>query len=492
MTYQNPVIPGFHPDPSVCRVDDEYILAVSSFTYFPGVPIFRSKNLVEWEQIGHALDRPSQLDLTSTLQWSSLGIYAPTIRHHDGRFWMITTNVTVAGAKTFFVTAENPAGPWSDPVAVAVNGIDPDLAWDDAGNCWVHFSGLGGIVRCRIDPSDGRVLAGPDRTWSGTGLQYPESPHLFQRGGTWYLMIAEGGTQQGHCVSMARGPSPVGPWEGAPANPIVSNRSTDRPIQNTGHADLVEATDGSWWMVLLGVRPRGISPGFHVLGRETFLTPVAWVDGWPVPHVVELDMDGRPPGPAVPAATDGRDDFGSPALAPQWVGVRHPPSNVASLGTRPGWLVIHGGASTLDTPEPAFIGRRQQHQWCRARARVEAGRATEAGLTVLLDETAHYEVVVRQSEILARVRIGPLDAVVGRAPCPTEPVVLTIATEPHAHGPDAVTLGYEDEAGAPHTLAQLDGRYLSTEVTGGFLGRTIGMFAVGGDAAFDWFDYKEA
>jgi beta-xylosidase len=473
-------------------VGDEYILVVSSFTYFPGVPVFVSKNLIDWEQIGHALDRPSQLDLTHTREWSSLGIYAPTIRHHDGRFWMITTNVTTAGAKTFFVTAEDPAGPWSDPVAVAIAGIDPDLAWDDVGNCWVHFSGLGGIARCRIDPSDGRILAGPDRTWSGTGLPFPEAPHLFQRGGTWYLMIAEGGTERGHCVSVARAPSPVGPWESAPSNPILSNRSTDRPIQNTGHADMVEATEGSWWMVLLGVRPRGISPGFHVLGRETFLTPVDWVDGWPVPHVVQLDMDGRPPGPAEAVAARGRDDFDSPTLAPHWVGVRQSPSTAASLQERPGWLVIHGGASTLDSPEPAFVGRRQQHQCCRARARTEVGTAAEAGLAILMDETAHYEVVLSQSEILARARVGPLDAVVGRAPRPVEPIVLTIATEPHAHGPDAVTLGYEDETGALQTLAQLDGRALSTEVTGGFLGRTIGMFAVGGDAAFDWFDYREA
>jgi beta-xylosidase len=165
---------------------------------------------------------------------------------------------------------------------------------------------------------------------------------------------------------------------------------------------------------------------------------------------------------------------------------------VASLEARPGWLVIHGGDSTLDTPEPAFIGRRQQHQWCRVEARVDPGSAREAGVTVLMDETAHYEVVVSSGEILARTRVGPLDTVVGRAPCPTTPVVLTVATEPHIHGPDTVTFGYEDEAGVPHRVAHVDGRYLSTEVTGGFLGRTIGMFAVGGDAAFDWFDYREA
>ena len=262
-------------------------------------------------------------------------------------------------------------------------------------------------------------------------------------------MIAEGGTQQGHCVSIARGPSPVGPWEGAPSNPILTNRSTDRPIQNTGHADMVQATDGSWWMVLLGVRPRGprlprarprdlSDPGR--LGRR-----LAGSAGGAI-------GDGRPPpwtrGARGRAAVS--DDFDSAELGPRWVGVRRSPSRVASLEARPGWLVIHGAASTLDTPEPAFVGRRQQHQWCRVRARTEAGRATEAGVTLLMDETAHYDVVVRRGEILARVRIGPLDAIVGPAPCPTGPVVLTIATGPHAHGPDAVTLGYEDEAGAPH------------------------------------------
>ena len=204
MTYSNPVIPGFYPDPSVCRAGDEYFLATSSFTYFPGVPVFRSSNLVDWKQIGNALDRPSQLDLSRTRQWSSLGIYAPTIRHRDGRFWVITTNVGSEGALTLLVTSDDAAGPWSDPVPVEVPGIDPDIAWDGDGTCWVHFSGLGGIARCRIEPTTGRVLEGPDVTWSGTGLQYPEAPHLFERQGTWYLLIAEGGTERGHCVSWPR------------------------------------------------------------------------------------------------------------------------------------------------------------------------------------------------------------------------------------------------------------------------------------------------
>ncbi len=492
MTYRNPVIPGFHPDPSVCRAGDEFILVTSSFTYFPGVPVFRSRNLVDWEQIGNVLDRPAQLNLTRTRDWSSLGIYAPTIRHHDDRFWVITTNVGSAGATTFLVTAEDPAGPWSDPVPVPVAGIDPDLAWDDDGSCWVHFSGLGGIARCRIDPSTGQVIAGPDPTWSGTGLQYPEAPHVFERDGTWYLMIAEGGTHGGHGVSIARGPSAEGPWESGPSNPILSHRSTDRPIQNTGHADMVAAVDGSWWMVLLGVRPQGVAPGFHVLGRETFLTPVEWADGWPVPGDLQLEMDFRPPGPGQPVAVGGRDDFDTAELAPHWVGIRRSPHSLASLLGRPGWLVVHGDEATLDSPEPVFVGRRQQHQHCLVRALVDPGTSTEGGLAVLMDETSHYEVAIRRGRMIARARVGPLDDIVGDAPGPPEPVVLTIATEPHVHGPDVVALGYQDGEGRSHTLARLDGRYLSTETTGGFLGRIIGMYAVGGDAAFDWFDYEEA
>ena len=219
VTFSNPVIPGFHPDPSVCRVGEEYFLVTSSFTYSPGVPIFRSRNLVDWTQIGNVLERPSQLDLSGTTASASLGIYAPTIRHHDGRFWAITTCVRSPGLNSFFVTSADPAGPWSDPIGVAVQGIDPDLAWDGEGRCWVHFSSLAGVARCRIDSSTGDVVEGPEPTWSGTGLQYPEAPHLLERDGTWYLLIAEGGTERGHAVSVARGPSPEGPWEGCPQQP---------------------------------------------------------------------------------------------------------------------------------------------------------------------------------------------------------------------------------------------------------------------------------
>lgn len=490
MTYRNPVIPGFYPDPSVCRAGNEFFLVASSFIYSPGVPIFRSSNLVDWTQIGNVLDRTSQLDLTATKDWSSLGIYAPTVRYYDGQFFMITTNVGSTGAKSFLVTTEDPSGPWSEPIPVPVPGIDPDLAWDRQGNCWVHFSGLGGIARCRIDSATGAFLDGPHLTWSGTGLQYPEAPHLFERDGTWYLLIAEGGTYGGHCVSVARGPSPLGPWEAAPANPILTHRSTDSPIQNTGHADLVEFTDGSWWMVLLGIRPKGVGPGFHTLGRETFLVPVRWEDGWPVPGDPAPEM-ATAPGRSDAAHPAEREDFEVSGLGHHWVGIRQSPEAVSSLSARPGWLVLRGHEASLDTPEPTFVGRRQQHHHCRFRTRVEAERGVEAGLSILLDAAAHYDVGVDGDLVVARARIGPLVAVVGTAPRPDGPVTLTVETRPDVHGPDSVSLGFHDDAGAPQTLAQMDGRYLSTEVAGGFVGRMVGMYAVGGEASFDWFDYAE-
>jgi xylan 1,4-beta-xylosidase len=490
--FQNPVLPGFFPDPSICRVGDGYFLVTSTFTYFPGVPIFRSRNLVDWTQIGNVLDRRIQLDLRSTQGNTSLGVFAPTLRHHDGRFWMVTTVRTHDGLRNFYVTSEDPAGPWSDPIEVDVVGIDPDLAWDDDGNCWLHTA-LGAISRCRIDDQTGEVLDGPVMTWSGTGLQYPEAPHLLRRGEHWYLLIAEGGTERGHAVSIARGPAPTGPWESCPHNPIVSHRSTERPIQNTGHADLVEAPDGSWWMVLLGTRPRGTTPHFQVLGRETFLAPVDWVDDGPVVGDIALEMERSPAGATAAASGVFRDEFATPTFAPRWLAVRAPREKRASLSAHPGCLTLHGGA-TLEEAEPAFLGVRQQHHDCRVRARVELVTADAAGLSVWMDDRAHYDVALQRRRVVVTARIGPLVQEVGSVAlaAPGDPVVLTVACEndPRGSEPDLVSLGDEDDAGLSTTIVTLPGRYLSTEVAGGFTGRIIAMFAVGGDASFDWFEYQ--
>jgi beta-xylosidase len=211
-TPTDPILPGFHPDPSICRVGEDYYLACSSFEYFPGVPIFHSTDLVHWTQIGNVLDRPAQLQLAGAP--SSGGVYAPTLRHHDGRFYLIVTNVT-PGQGNLLVTATDPAGPWSDPIRLpGVPGIDPDLAWDEDGTCWCTVAG---VSQVQLDPATGETVGEPRRLWSGTpGAKAPEAPHLYRIGEYWYLLIAEGGTERGHGVSIARGTSPNGPFTAAP------------------------------------------------------------------------------------------------------------------------------------------------------------------------------------------------------------------------------------------------------------------------------------
>ncbi|MFE2756031.1 glycoside hydrolase family 43 protein [Actinosynnema sp. NPDC059335] len=480
----SPIIPGFHPDPSICRAGDDYYLACSSFEYFPGVPIFHSRDLVDWVQIGNALDRPEQLRLPEGTV-SSGGIYAPTLRHHDGRFWLVVTNVQ--GDGNLLVHAEDPAGPWSDPVRLpGVHGIDPDLAWDEDGNCWCTYAG---VAQVRIDPTTGETLGEPVRLWSGApGAKAPEAPHLHKVGDHWYLLIAEGGTERGHAVSIARARTVNGPFEPCPANPVLTHRGTDHTVQNTGHADLVQAPDGRWWMVLLGVRPRGGTPGWHVLGRETFLAPVRWDDGWPV-------VGDLVPGTAAAPAEPVRDDFDKPDLHPRWISLRHRSPGHCTTEARPGRLTLRAAGGSLDDLDVTFVGRRQQHLSCRARAAVDPTEGS-GGLVVRLDERHHYAIEVADGQVSAYARIGPLRCLVGAAPAGPGEVVLEVGITGNRvvadsrTGPDVVSLAVVGADGTRTELASLDGRYLSTEVAGGFTGRVIGMYATRGTVHFDWFDYE--
>ncbi len=403
---------------------------------------------------------------------------------------MITTCMGIHGGKNFFVTADDPAGPWSDPVPIAVNGIDPDLAWDDDGNCWVHYSNSAtGIMRCRIDDTTGEVLDGPVETWSGTGLQNPEAPHLYRIGEWWYLMIAEGGTGSGHSVSIARSPTPTGPWEPCPANPVLSHRSTNQPIQNTGHGDLFEDATGRWWMALLGVRSKGLPASFQVLGRETFLTGVEWEDGWPVVESPTLG-DGD-------SAEEFVDDFASgdpegTELDAAWISRRRFPADVADLTTRPGVLTLQGVDTTLGSTRPAFLGRRQRHHFCQVDTEVDTHFDTasgEAGLAVVYDEHSHYRVGVDADSVFVTTCIGGVEQELARTSRPVGSVKLRLQTVADMAGPDEVVLGYLDHDGEFVRLAARNGRYLSTEVVGGFLGRIIGVYAAGGEASFDHFRY---
>ncbi|MGW2595569.1 glycoside hydrolase family 43 protein [Streptomyces sp. NPDC001515] len=506
--FDNPVIPGFSPDPSICRAGDDYYVATSSFEYVPGVPLWHSRDLVNWRLIGHALDRPGQLELADTAP-ASCGVYAPTLRYHDGRFWMITT--VVGGIGSLLVTAKDPAGPWSDPVPVGIPGIDPDLAWDEDGTCWCVFSD-DGIHGVRLDPESGELLGEPVALWSGTGLQYPEGPHLYRIGEWWYLLLSEGGTERGHAMSVARARALPGPFEPHPGNPVLSHRSTGHPVQNIGHGDLVRAGDDSWWMVLLGTRPRGDTPKFHGLGRETFLAPVRWEDGWPLPGPVELRAEAPALEPHPWPGEPERDDFDAEALAPCWVTVRRWRPETVRLDERPGHLVLHAHADSLDTPGAVFVGRRQRDPDCTARTRVEVAPGGLGGLAVRIDEAHHYRVETDGAgAVRVAARIGPMAHTVAEHAVPPGPLTLRVdvtssvvlppsVTTPdgpvppglRVGAPDTLHLGYETEDGAFEVLAALDGRYLSTEVTGGFTGRVLGMYATRGSAAFDWFGLRPA
>jgi alpha-N-arabinofuranosidase len=510
-SFRNPVVPGFHPDPSVVRVGSDFYLVTSSFEFFPGVPIFTSRDLVHWKQLGHVLTRDSQLPLRKARP--SGGIYAPTLRHHAGTFYMITTNVD--GGGNFFVTAKDPAGPWSEPVWLRdFGGIDPSLFFDDDGT--VYLTGLSrpageprGIYQATLDVRTGKLLQPPRLVWDRTGARYPEAPHLYRIRGRYYLMIAEGGTEYGHMVTIARSDSPWGPFEPCPRNPILTNRQTenDVPVQGTGHADLVEAPDGSWWMTFLAFRP--VEGYYHHLGRETFLAPVTWdADGWPVVN------GGRPVGLEVEAAVLGaqpfppsstRTGFDAP-LGPEWNHLRNPDASASALGARPGWLTLRGAATSLgEAASPTWVGRRQEHLSARVATLLDfvpARDGEEAGISVYMNPDHRYEIGVGRAngrrQVFVRQRIGPhLEAVTASQPLAgIEPVVLQVVSTPreYAFSFGAVASGRPAVAGTP--LGKAAARYLSSEVAGGFTGVYFGLFATGNGrpastpAHFEWFDYE--
>jgi xylan 1,4-beta-xylosidase len=473
MTVQRPVIPGFHPDPSICRVVDTYYLVTSSFEYAPGVPIFQSTDLRSWEQIGNVLDRPSQLDVTSA--GPSGGIFAPTLRHHGGRFWMITTNWSDDGGQ-LLVWADEPAGPWSEPVRIpSAVGIDPDLAWDEDGTCLMTYAGFGpeggeGIVQSAIDPRTGKVLTERRWLWSGTGGKFPEGPHLYRIGDWWYLLIAEGGTERGHSITIARGPSPSGPFESNPDNPILTHRGTDEPVQNTGHADLVQRSDGTWAIVYHGVRPRGSSPEWHVLGRETFADEVVWQDGWPV-------LSGR----IEPVESPQREMLTGPQLPPSWVAASRFPSEIAT------W---DDGAWRVEAP--AFLGRRQEHRYVRVRARLQVEGT--GGLSIRIDPRHAVDLECSGATVRAVWAIGDARHVLGQWHLPSdgELELRVLPSEGHefstARGPDVVVVGIV-EGGEFTELGRVDGRYLSTEVAGGMTGRMVGVVSTNGSVLIQSFEY---
>lgn len=339
---RNPIIPGFYPDPTICRVDDDFYIVNSSFDLFPGLPIFHSKDLANWTKIANAIDRPEQCYLLG--ESFSNGIMAPTIRYHEGLFYIIVCNIDDGG--NIILTAEDPAGPWSNPVHLGddIPGIDASLFFDDDGKCYI--TGLGGfddegnlsnaphgtesnesrgIWLCEFDIKEMRVLGKKKKIWNSAlrNAATPEAPHIYRRGDWYYLVIAEGGTGHFHAATVARSKELFGFYHGFEANPVMTHRHLGKeyPIGNIGHADLVELKDGSWYAVLLGSR---LFEGFHKnLGRETYLCPVTWEDDWPMFSLGTGKMEWTYPAPDslpwTPVKKEAAfDDFDDEKLAPFW------------------------------------------------------------------------------------------------------------------------------------------------------------------------------
>ncbi len=503
MKYKNPIIPGFHPDPSICRVGEDYYLVTSSFEYFPGIPIFHSKDLVHWEQIGHCLTRNSQISLAKGYP-NSLGIYAPTIRVHEGRFYVICTNVTYGACKggNFMVWTDDPYGEWSEPIWIDLPGIDPSLFFDEDGR--VYYTGTHQqIYLCEIDLSTGQVKSEIKNIWTGTGGADPEGPHLYKMKGFYYLFISEGGTSQGHMLTVARSKQIEGPYISCPRNPVLTNRSLPLPVRAVGHADLIQAHNGSWWAVCLGIRPVPY-PDRHHLGRETFLTPMTWDDeNWPLfgnngSIDLEMEADCLPFQPFPPKSS--RDDFTGRSLDFCWNFIYNPEDSLWSISEKDSCLALRGNRKNLDDKETsAWVGRRQEHMNCTVRTQLSFNTekdGEEAGLSIFLNCDHHYEIALARvgndQQIIFRRRIGSLWKIENSIPYDQEQVILEIEATP-----DTYRFYYISGAGDRIQIGSGEVHYLSTEVGGKFTGNYFVLYATGNgkecthSAYFDWFDYME-
>lgn len=502
-TFKNPILTGMNPDPSICRVGDDFYLITSTFEYFPGLPIYHSKDLAHWKMIGYVLSKASNNPLIGC-ESATGGQYAPTLRYNNGTFYVTCTNYGGQGSQgAFYVTAKDPAGPWSNPIWVNNWYVDPSPMFANDSMYYLTPDNAGSFMIGTMNPATGKYYTPLRKIAAGLGGSSPEGPHSYKINDYYYLMSAEGGTGYQHKEVIQRSKSPYGPYEASPVNPVVSHENVpNNPFQAIGHADLVQLPDNSWWLVCLGFRPVG--GNYHHLGRETFLAPVTWsADGWP-----KVGTDGivkeEYPVPNLPEhiweKEPVRDDFDSITLRLPWNFIRNPHAANWSLTEKPGYLRLNGSKiSFREKDSPAFIGRRQSAFNLVASTKIgfiPTAENEEAGLVVRGDDKNHFDLLVTlfagKRVVMFREYLQDKVLRLNYREIPDGDITLRIS---------ATDLEYKFWLQTEGKTAELIGtattKDLSTEKIGGFTGTYIGMYASGNGkvntnpADFDWFDFEE-
>jgi len=507
--YLNPVLAGYHPDPSITRVEDDYYLVNSSFGHWPGLPIFHSTDLVNWQQIGHALDRVSQLDFNG-IQVASDGIYAPTIRYHDGLFYIVTTAVRSGG--NFLITAKDPAGPWSEPVFLPeINGIDPDIFFDDDGKTFIAHNGPPAGVplynghravwlwefdleNMKVVPDSGRLIVDGGTDISKKPI-WIEGPHIYKKDGWYYLTCAQDGTGPFHSQVIFRARELTQPFEPYENNPILTQRDLPAgrpyPIDNAGHADFVQTQTGDWWAVFLATR--NYQQEYSNIGRETYLLPISWQSGWPIILEAGKTIPYRNKKPALPftarsTMTTGnftwRDDFDDTSFDLSWKSLRGPWDEWAGINHQQETLVLIAKPETLSTKAtPAFLARKQQHNRFIARTKLETPKipGMSTGIAAFQNEGHYYYFGVRAKEdasaiefFLERAEDGKISTIAESELSDTSEWLI-IGIEGNY---DKLSFFYLNAEKERISLADdVDAKILSSQVAGGFVGVHLGLHA---------------
>ncbi|WP_066195812.1 glycoside hydrolase family 43 protein [Gracilibacillus timonensis] len=400
MKYYNPVIKGFNPDPSICKVNDDYFLVASSFEYFPGIPIYHSVDLINWRQVGNCINRSSQLSFDNVSD--SGGVWAPTIRYSNGVFYV---TATMQNYGNFIITTNDIYKDWSDPMWVSMGGIDPSLYFEGtkAYFCtnYSKHKEKEEISMAEIDISTGELITDIKPIWSGTGGGFLEAPHLYHIGEWYYLLTAEGGTFSNHMATVARSRNIWGGYESCPLNPILTNRhDTSKEVQCTGHGDLVEDQNGNWWMIHLGTRLSRRT--MTHLGREIFLTPIKWRDEWPVVvnnKKASLENEGEL-SEQQKVRQNWYANFKQKIWEPQWLFLRKPKNS--SYHKVDGRLLLYPNSSSFDGElQPTFVGVRQADFICTINATYYFATSVvddEAGVVFYLSSNFYYSISKRKTK----------------------------------------------------------------------------------------------